>query len=90
MVNNGSVGSICPQALPAWNLIGFDFATAYAKGAPFNFTAAVAALQSANFSFAPDPRTTEDCLFLDVFVPKHIFDNRTSARKGKGAAVLVW
>src|ERR1700743_3872330 len=69
MVNNGSVGSICPQASPAWSLIGFEFAIAYAKGLPFNFTAAVAALESANLSSTPDPRTTEDCLFLDVFVP---------------------
>lgn len=36
---------------------------------------------------AVDPRTTEDCLFLDVVVPKAIFDN---AGKGKGAPVLVW
>ena len=34
-----------------------------------------------------DPRTTEDCLFLDVVVPKKIFDN---AGSGSGAAVLVW
>jgi carboxylesterase type B len=89
-VNNGSVGAICPQASPTWTLIGSEFATAYAKGVPFNFTAAVIALQSANLSFAPDPRTSEDCLFLDVFVPKHIFDHRSSAGKGNGAAVLVW
>lgn len=34
-----------------------------------------------------DPRTTEDCLFLDVVVPKRIFDN---AGQGSGAPVLVW
>ena len=34
-----------------------------------------------------DPRTTEDCLFLDVDVPKNIYDN---AGNGKGAPVLVW
>src|ERR1700753_3884957 len=34
-----------------------------------------------------DPRTTEDCLFLDVVVPKAIFDN---AGKGSGAPVMVW
>jgi carboxylesterase type B len=45
---------------------------------------------SFNTSIPPttiDPRTTEDCLFLDVVVPKKVFDN---AGKGKGAAVLVW
>ena len=34
-----------------------------------------------------DPRTTEDCLFLDVVVPQNIFDNRGN---GDGAPVLVW
>jgi carboxylesterase type B len=34
---------------------------------------------------SPDPRTSEDCLFLDVIVPTSIF-NATSA----GAPVLVW
>lgn len=33
-----------------------------------------------------DPRTTEDCLFLDVLVPK-VFDK---ARNGTKVPVLVW
>lgn len=35
----------------------------------------------------PDPRESEDCLFLDVFVPEDVFEN---AGKGFGAPVLVW
>lgn len=35
----------------------------------------------------PDPRESEDCLFLDVFVPEKILE---SAGKGHGAPVLVW
>jgi carboxylesterase type B len=34
-----------------------------------------------------DPRTNEDCLFLDVFVPESVLN---SAGNGSGAAVLVW
>lgn len=34
-----------------------------------------------------DPRTTEDCLFLDVLVPKKVFDK---ARNEKKVPVLVW
>jgi carboxylesterase type B len=34
-----------------------------------------------------DPRTSEDCLFLDVFVPEDIL---ASAGQGFGAPVLVW
>lgn len=35
----------------------------------------------------PDPRESEDCLFLDVFVPEDVLNN---AGKGNGAPVLVW
>lgn len=34
-----------------------------------------------------DPRTTEDCLFLDVVVPKAIYE---AAGTGAGAPVMVW
>jgi carboxylesterase type B len=34
---------------------------------------------------APDPRTSEDCLFLDVVVPESIFTKKSSL-----ALVLVW
>jgi len=36
----------------------------------------------------PDPRETEDCLFLDVLVPEAVFNNRNS-KKGL-APVMVW
>jgi len=35
----------------------------------------------------PNPLESEDCLFLDVFVPQGVLRN---AGKGSGAAVLVW
>ena len=44
-----------------------------------------------------DPRTNEDCLFLDVIVPKGVFDNAHSRIKRQqpysgagGAPVMVW
>ncbi|MCJ1474091.1 hypothetical protein MMC13_002749 [Lambiella insularis] len=71
----------CPQALPAWLLIG----SPNAEGAPFNTT-------PSNFSAAdippPAPGESEDCLFLDVLVPKEVWDARQTAKKG--APVLVW
>jgi carboxylesterase type B len=91
-VNKGAVGSICPQANPLWLLIAQNFTTSLASGVSFNASAAfvkyeaiLANLQS--FASKPDPRTTEDCLFLDVMVPKEVFENK---KKDKGAAVLVW
>jgi carboxylesterase type B len=81
--------------MPAWSPIGSAFTAAYLTGQDFNFSAAIAALQASNASApAPDPRTNEDCLFLDVIVPKPVFDaaQRYRVRGGKkqGVAVLVW
>ena len=88
VLNNGSVGRVCAQADPAWTAITAKFAPAYLTGQPFNVSAAEAAL--ANYSGpvpAPDPRTTEDCLFLDVYSPKEVFDKRADHH---GAPVMVW
>lgn len=84
-IQTGSPDRICAQAGPAWNVIAAQFIPEYFAGqTEFNQS-------SFNTSTGPsppiDPRTTEDCLFLDVLVPKTIFDN---AGKGKGAPVLVW
>jgi len=39
----------------------------------------------------PAAGTTEDCLFLDVMVPKSIFEGGNNKKKnGTGAPVLVW
>lgn len=55
--------------------------------------------QSTNISSYPyvpekmDPRTSEDCLFLDVVVPQKIFDraqNESFVPKKALAPVLVW
>lgn len=88
VVQNGSVGRICPQANPAWLLIAEDYIPQYLNGTT-NFTASDFASTSNSTSSVPaqDPQTTEDCLFLDVFVPQDIFE---SAGKGYGAPVLVW
>lgn len=89
------MGAICPQAAPAWTAIAANFTAAYVQGQPFNFNETVTALQASNVPPPrPDPQTNEDCLFLDVVVPKSVFDagKRYHKRGGKrqGAAVLVW
>lgn len=99
-MQNGSVGRICPQALPLWYLIANQFQTNYTLGqniSNFNYTAASATAQAQIPALIaasqPDPRTSEDCLFLDVIVPKPIFDNANNMhrkRAGTGAPVLVW
>ncbi|KAF2815071.1 carboxylesterase family protein-like protein [Mytilinidion resinicola] len=83
-VQTGSVGRVCPQASPAWEVVAAVAVPEYLEGIPFNTS------QTFNTSgSAPtiDPRTTEDCLFLDVVAPKHVFEG---AGKRAHAAVLVW
>ncbi|BCR82668.1 uncharacterized protein ACHE_10070A [Aspergillus chevalieri] len=91
-VQTGAQGRVCPQAQPVWSEdIAPAFLASALTGTQFN--------QSTNISSYPyvpqplDPRTTEDCLFLDVIAPKKIFDrvqNKTSVPKKSLAPVLVW
>ncbi|KAH9880074.1 hypothetical protein J1614_002100 [Plenodomus biglobosus] len=87
-VNNGDVSRICPQASPAWADAALQFLGSTLLGLPAPNTTYVA--PGANSSSpvpTRDPRESEDCLFLDVFVPEDVFSN---AGKGYGAPVLVW
>ncbi|KAF1810853.1 acetylcholinesterase precursor [Eremomyces bilateralis CBS 781.70] len=80
-VQKGDLGRICPQASPAWFATQTGFILDY-LGIP---------IPPRNSSSVPsvsiDPRTTEDCLFLDVLVPKKAWDGRYGQKK---APVLVW
>ena len=91
-VQNGSNDRVCYSAGPAWFNTAVQFLPAYLTGQVDAFYEAQKngsgpPLQAPK----PDPRETEDCLFLDVVAPKKIFDARRkyAPRKG-GAAVLVW
>ncbi|KAK3111790.1 hypothetical protein LTR53_012598 [Teratosphaeriaceae sp. CCFEE 6253] len=93
-VNRSSVqvstqGRICPQAQPAWLAIAAAYIPEYLAGQTVFNASSFSNLTSSSGGGLPvqDPRTTEDCLFLDVVVPEGIFAN---AGKGYGAPVLVW
>ncbi|KAL2844384.1 alpha/beta-hydrolase [Aspergillus pseudodeflectus] len=73
----GSEARICPQALPSWMPQSMSNAISYVTNGSVTSMGPV----------LMDPRASEDCLFLDVVVPKKIF--KTSGKK-KGAPVLVW
>ncbi|KAI9678481.1 MAG: hypothetical protein M1829_002079 [Trizodia sp. TS-e1964] len=78
-LDNGLAGRICPQSSPTWPLSAALFLPKYLTGDP-----------NATYSIATPvqlPQETEDCLFLDVMVPRTIYDNKSS---GKGAPVLIW
>lgn len=74
---------------PTWTAYASTFVTDYLTGQPYNTSAAAEATATAGgFNvIAGDGRETEDCLFLDVMVPKKIFDR---SRRSSLAPVLVW
>ena len=97
-VQVNSPDTVCPQANPLWAANSVDYITRYLMGERvFNqsdFSSASSLNLSDTASLAglvslipkPDPRTTEDCLFLDVVVPQQLFKKKPK----KGAPVLVW
>ncbi|KAF2008195.1 acetylcholinesterase precursor [Amniculicola lignicola CBS 123094] len=88
-INTGSTGRICPQAQPYWGSEAVTFLTELILGTPSNVTEAYTPPGATSNSPVPamDPRTSEDCLFLDVYVPDKILKN---AKKKQSAPVLLW
>ncbi|PYI11748.1 carboxylesterase family protein [Aspergillus sclerotiicarbonarius CBS 121057] len=85
-IQTGSVGRVCPQGFPIWSAeIMVPFLQSVLAGTPFN--------QSGDIGDYPvvwppgDSRITEDCLFLDVVVPKGVFEG---SGEDASAPVLVW
>lgn len=87
VVNDGSVGAICPQPYTLFNDTAVtQWILSYISGTVLDL--AELQQQATNQTEPPaDPRISEDCLFLNVIVPKKIYDKRGS---GSGAPVLVW
>ncbi|KAH8660708.1 carboxylesterase family protein-like protein [Tricladium varicosporioides] len=85
-INNGENDMVCPQAEPAWldTAVQFITGTSFVNATPIDYS-----------SYMPGPikaGTTEDCLFLDVLVPKKVYDSNAldSNQKLGGAPVIVW
>jgi carboxylesterase type B len=92
-VNNGNETRICPQAWIGWGPAALEFGKAvyYGNLSSYNYTLEaqneipqLAASQQNSFNMSD----SEDCLFLDVTVPKAVFDKRNSSIGG--APVYVW
>ena len=82
---------ITVNGIEEWMSGQVDFITAYLTGkntSQYTNPSTNTASTSSPSLPTPDPRTSEDCLFLDVIVPERIF-NSASATK-KPAPVLVW
>ncbi|KAI9684648.1 MAG: hypothetical protein M1829_000021 [Trizodia sp. TS-e1964] len=81
--DDGSTDRICYQSDPRWTLTAIPFL----KGKIDVSGSDPTNTNSTDRVTPADPRETEDCLFLDVTVPKKIYDNRNG---NKLAPVLVW
>ena len=91
-VRNGSEIRICPQGVPEWQLKAFAPITKYSSGAPFtleNWEKDIATMEPPKIDFYSG--NTEDCLFLDVYVPAKVLEKKRKHSKGfKGVPVLAW
>lgn len=69
----------------AWELTEVDFLEGKPLSVLINQTSASANMSLGNIP-PPAPGTSEDCLFLDVFVPKSVFDSRslTNSKRNSG------
>ncbi|KAI0382450.1 alpha/beta-hydrolase [Hypomontagnella monticulosa] len=85
IITNGSTGRVCPQTSGNWTIIARQFAQSYLTGSPFDYDSAMSSLPESPVAVSADPRTTEDCLFLDVIAPRSAFAEHVA-----GLPVLIW
>jgi hypothetical protein len=83
-VNDGQTAVICPQADPAWLLIAEKFLAGVPLATLINESSSSSGSLNLSDLPTPDPRTSEDCLFLDVVVPNKIFNNQRWKQKRNG------
>ncbi|KAF5876692.1 putative carboxylesterase family protein [Botrytis fragariae] len=88
-INDGQQGAICAQGTPYWEEVALYYFQG-ANTATLEFVEAEVEAVEKNLTIsglsAPAPLTSEDCLFLDVIVPKSIYDSCGES----SAPVVVW
>ncbi|KGO43537.1 Carboxylesterase, type B [Penicillium expansum] len=98
VVNGKGLGNICPQSQACWFNVQGDFVSAVTAGSTFNFTAAYDQVYQQDECTKPrpvadqNPLESEDCLFLDVYVPEKVISKRRdgNGKSNPGAPVLVY
>ena len=90
-MNTGNIGRVCPPANPLWSGRADRYIKNRIKTGDYNDTNEKPFVPPGATADAAvpglDPRASEDCLFLDVFVPEDVFG---FAQQGYGVPVLVW
>ncbi|KAI0415586.1 carboxylesterase family protein [Xylaria grammica] len=95
IVDGTEQGGNCAADFPCWFQVQTAFVEAFLAGEPFDFNATYDRIFADGVCSQPPPADkrppgeTEDCLFLDVFVPTTIFD-ATRNSSSSGAPVLVY
>ena len=104
VIRNGTGAPSCYQALPLWQVVTQVFEQSVDSGRPFNKT-----LVEEQFAILgpgkliQEPNMTEDCLFLDLYVPQAIFQKATTSKDrgerdfeaggddgDRGVPVVIW
>ncbi|OJJ70231.1 hypothetical protein ASPBRDRAFT_56931 [Aspergillus brasiliensis CBS 101740] len=87
-IQTGDVGRVCPQAdMPQWATTASAFIVETLYGYTLNTSdSKFSVIDGAGVH---DGRITEDCLFLDVIVPKKIYDRRSQNRTAKRLAPVL-
>ena len=93
-VQNGSEPRTCPQAVNDWQARFFPAIGQFTSKQPFNLSAWEQTIIDSpvkRLDFNKLIPVTEDCLFLDVYVPRKVLEKAAQSPHGfKGAAVLAW
>ena len=103
-IKNGTGAPFCYQALPLWAGVTEYFQSSVDSGQPFNQTLVEEQLAIGGpGNLIQEPNMTEDCLFLDLYVPQAIFQKATTSKdRGErdfeaedgdgsgGVPVLIW
>ena len=89
-VHTGENGHICYQAIPNWfnsvPLVTPQFLNGTVNSTYVNASEHITPLLPSQIQL-PMPNESEDCLFLDVYVPERTFLDR---HNDNGAAVIIW
>ncbi|KAL9619834.1 MAG: hypothetical protein Q9160_005574 [Pyrenula sp. 1 TL-2023] len=84
----------CPQGVPVWQAKAFGPIGRFSNGQPFTLAAWEASIANSSSSisdFNAIGGASEDCLFLDVYVPRDVLQkSHTDSKKREGASILVW
>jgi acetylcholinesterase len=92
-MNNGDMGRICPQATAPWvETSAVEWLYPYLSSGVIPNASYAAELTAPNLNYTVpadrDPRENEDCLFLDVYVPRSTFQQHQQS--GYGTPVVVY